>query len=138
MRAHGRVRVKCMVSVREWVKCRVSVTVRVTFWVSVRSQEAPGTDTTAEPLSPQRAEWGTLGRVLVRSSLWVSRPDEYMGHPLGRPQESSCADAVVLWKRHGDVTRSIPSISAPILEPVCVVLSDFGIGTPWEERLSWV
>ena len=70
MRAHGRVRVKCMVSVREWVKCRVSVTVRVMFWVSVRSQEAPGTDTTAEPLSPQRAEWGTLGRVLVRSSLW--------------------------------------------------------------------
>ena len=56
MRAHGRVRIKCMVSVREWVKCRVSVTIRVMFRVSVRSQEAPGTDTTAEPSSPQRAE----------------------------------------------------------------------------------
>ena len=64
MRARGRVRVKCMVSVREWVKCRVSVTVRVMFRVSVRSQESPGTDPTAEPLSPQRAEWGTQGRVL--------------------------------------------------------------------------
>ena len=74
--------------------------------------------------------------MLVRISLWVSRPDECMSHPSGRPQESSFADAVALWKRLGDVTRSIPSISAPILEPVCVVLSDFGIGTPWEERLS--
>ena len=74
--------------------------------------------------------------MLVRISLWVSRPDERMGHPSGRPQESSCADGVTLWKRHGDVTGSIPSISAPSLKPVCVVLSDFGIGTPWEERLS--
>ena len=56
MRAHGRVRVMCMVSVIEWVKCRMSVTVRVMFRVSVRSQESPGTDPTAEPLSPQRAE----------------------------------------------------------------------------------
>ena len=61
MRAHGRVRVKCMVSVREWVKCRVSVTIRVMFRVSFRSQEAPGTDTTAEPLSPQGLSGGHKG-----------------------------------------------------------------------------
>ena len=61
MRARGRVRVKCMVSVREWVKCRVSVMVRIRFRVSVRFQEAPGTDPTAEPCLPIGLSGGHKG-----------------------------------------------------------------------------
>ena len=61
MRAHGKVRVKCMVSVREWVKCRVSVMVRIRFRVSVRFQEAPGTDPTAEPCLPSGLGGGHKG-----------------------------------------------------------------------------
>ena len=42
-----------------WCRCseiyRVRFRVRVMFRVRVRSQEAPGTDTTAEKLSPRRA-----------------------------------------------------------------------------------
>ena len=30
------------------------------------------------------------------------------------------------------------SISAPILEPMYVLLSDFGIGSPWERALARV
>ena len=72
----------------------------------------------------------------VRISLWVPKLDTRMGHPSGRPQDSSRAAAVMLCKCHGDVPGSTPIISAPILEPVCVLLSDFGIGSPWGDSLS--
>ena len=72
------------------------VLVRVRVGVRVRSQEAQGTDRTAEALSPRRFEWSTQGRVPVRINLWVPRPDKCMAHPSGRPQESSRAAAVVL------------------------------------------
>ena len=66
--------------------------------IRVRFQDVPGTETIAEQLSPQRAEGSTQGRVLVRISLLVPRPDNCMGHPSFRPQESSCAAAAALWK----------------------------------------
>ena len=104
--------------------------------VRVRSQEAPGPDPTAERWFPRRDEWGTQGRPLGRMSLCVPRPEIYMGHPLARPQEYSRAGAVALCKCHGDVTASRPSISAPMFKPVCVLLSDFGIGSPSGESIS--
>ena len=63
------VRVKCTVRVRDWVRFWLAVLVGVR--VTVRSQEAPGTEPTAVWLSTQRAELRAQGRVLVRISLWV-------------------------------------------------------------------
>ena len=71
---------------------------RVIVRVRVRSQEAPAAEPRAVQLSPQRAEWITQGRLPVWISLWVLRPDKYMGHPSGRPQESSRAALVALCK----------------------------------------
>ena len=92
------VRVRCRVRVMVRVRCRVRVMVRVMFRVWVRSQKAPGTEPTAEQLSPCRAEWTTLGRLPVRISLCLPRPDKYMGHTSGQPLESSCEAAVALCK----------------------------------------
>ena len=88
------VRVKCMVRVRDWVRFWLVVLVRVR--VTVRSQEAPGTELTAVWLSTQRAELRAQVRVLVRISLWVPMPDISMGHWLGRRQDSSdCCSRVL-------------------------------------------
>ena len=59
--------------------------------VRVSSQEAPGTEPTRVQLSPRGAELRAQGRVPVRVSLWVPRPDKCMGHWSGRLQESSQA-----------------------------------------------
>ena len=62
-----------------------------------------------------------MGGVPVRISLWVPRPDNSMGRSSGRPQKYSLVDILVLWKSHGDVSGSMPSVSAPIFDPVCVL-----------------
>ena len=67
------------------VRCRVRVIVRFTVTVRFRSQEALGTETTTVLLSPRRAEWSTQGKVSVRISLWVPRPDKFMGQMYGSP-----------------------------------------------------
>ena len=51
LRAHARVRFKCMVGIRDRVRCRMRFMVRVTVRVIGWSHEAPGTDPTAEQLS---------------------------------------------------------------------------------------
>ena len=77
--------------------------------------------------------------MLVTFSVWIPRLDKCMGYPSsGRPPDSSRAVSVTFCKCNGDVPRFMPSISAPILEPVCVLVSDFGIGSPWAESLSYV
>ena len=43
---------------------------------------------------------------------------------------------VMVWKQHGDDIYSMPSISTPVFEPLCVLLSDFGLGSPWERHLD--
>ena len=53
-----------------WLRVLVRVKVRVS--VSVRSQEAPGIESTAVYLFPRRSELRAQGRVLVRSSLLYS------------------------------------------------------------------
>ena len=98
MRAHATVRVKCWVRVTDRVRFRVRVMFKVMFRVRVRCQESPDTDPTAEQLSPRRSEWSTQGKVQVRISFWVPRPDKYMGHPSVRPKNSSSAAAIALWK----------------------------------------
>ena len=103
--------------------------------VKVRSQKTTGPDPTAEQWSPQRAEWSTHGRMLVRISLWVSRPDKCMIHPSFRLQESSRAAAVALCQWHVDFPGSMLSISAPILEPMYMLLSHFEIGSSLGESL---
>ena len=95
--------------------------VRVKVRVRLRTQDAPGTETPTVHLSPRRAEWSTQGRVPVRIILWVPRPDYSMGHYSGRPQKYSLVDTLALWKSHGDVSGSMPSVSAPFFEPVCVL-----------------
>ena len=82
----------------DWVRCRVKVMVGVMIRVRVRSQETLGTEPTTVVLSQQRGEWCPQGRVSIRTSLWVPRPDKCKGHPLGRPQDSSHAAAVALLK----------------------------------------
>ena len=86
MRAHSWFWVCFRVSVIDRVRCRVRV--RVRFSVRVMSQEAPGTELTAEKLSPRRFQWSTQGRVPVRISLRVPWPVKCMGHPSGGAQES--------------------------------------------------
>ena len=71
---------------------------RETVRVRVRSQEAARTEPTAEQMSPRKTQWSTQGRVSVRSSLGLPSPDECGGHRSGRPQASSHAGAVSLWK----------------------------------------
>ena len=95
--------------------------VRVKVRVRLRTQNAPATETPTVDLSPRRAEWSTQGRVPVRISLWVPIPDNCMGRSSGRPQKYSLVDTLVLWKSHGDISGSMPSVSAPIFEPVCVL-----------------
>ena len=80
------------------VRCRVKVMVRVMIRVTVRFQEPLGTEPTTVVLSPRMGEWCPQGRVSVRTSLWVPRPDKCKGHPSGRPQDSSRAAAVALLK----------------------------------------
>ena len=46
--------------------------------------------------------------------------------------QGSCSRA---WKPHAELPASMPSESAPLLDPRRVVVSDVGIGTPWGERL---
>ena len=52
MRAHSWLWVCFRVSVIDRVRCRVNFRVRVRVRVRVMSQEAPGTEPTAEELSP--------------------------------------------------------------------------------------
>ena len=134
MRARERVWAKCRVRVRDRVRCRLRIRVRVMG--RVRSQEAPGTDPTAEMLDPRRAEWRAPWRVPVGISFWVTRPDNSMRCSSRSPQKSSVVAAVRLGRRHGDVPFSRQSISAPVLEPFCVLFSDVGIGSLWGESLS--
>ena len=63
-------------------------------------------------------------------------PHNSMVHWSGRPQEFSQAAADAPWKQHGDVPGSMLSNPAPLHDPRRVVLSDFGIGSPWGEYLK--
>ena len=90
--------VKCRVRNQDRVTFRFRILVRVRFSVSVRSQEAPGTEPTAVQLSPLRAELRAQGRMLVRISLWDTRPDNSLGHWSHRPQAFSWAAAAGPWK----------------------------------------
>ena len=145
MRAHVQLWVWCRLNEIDRIRCRVIL------WLGLLLGLGP---TRLQALAPNRAgvnlkaECSTHGRVPISLSIWVPRPTRCMGHPLGRPQESSRAAAVTLWKRHGDVPGSMLSFPALLLEPRCVVLTDFGIcaaeasttdfgiGSPWGESLS--
>ena len=116
------------------VRCTFRVMDRVRFRVS--SYEAAGKGSTAEQLSPQGPQSSPPRRVPEEISIWGARPHKCNGSPAGKPPESSRAAAVALWKWHGDVPASMPSISAPIRDPMCVLLSHLGIGYPWGKRRS--
>ena len=49
-------RVKWRVRVQDRIRFQLRVLVRITFRVRIRSQEAPGTESTAVQLSPRWAE----------------------------------------------------------------------------------
>ena len=83
-----------------------------------------------------RAQLRAQGRVPVRISLWLPRPHKSMGPWSGRPQESTQAAAAGPGKRHAELPGSMPGKPALLLDPRCMVLSDFGIGSPWGESLS--
>ena len=135
VRAHAQLWVWCRLNDIDRVWCTVTFMVRVTVRFRCRSHETPDTDP-KQQVSTWRAECSTQGRVPVSLRIWVPRPNKCMGHRLGRPQDSRCAAAVVLWKWHGEVPSSMSTISGPILEPVCELLSDIGIGSQWVQSLS--
>ena len=110
---------------------RLRVRVMFRFTVSVKVQVSEGSDSTAKQLSSWRPECSTEGRVFIRINLWVPKPDKHKAHPLGRPQDSSRAAAVVLCIGHGDVPHFMPSIYAPILDLMYVLMSDFVNQSPW-------
>ena len=104
--------------------------------VRVRSQEVPGAEPTAGQWSPRRAELRAQGTVLVSIPLWLSSP-RMLFLPWSRsPPESSRAAAAGPGKRHGELPGSVPSQPAPLQDPMRVVWSDVGIGSPWGESLS--
>ena len=86
--------------------------VRVT--VRFRSHETPDTDPKQSRCQPEelsvvhkgrcpsappgRAQCTPHGPLPDSRRIWVPRPNKCMGHPLGRPQDSSPAAAVTLWK----------------------------------------
>ena len=72
----------------------------------------------------------------VRSSLWLPKPNNSMGSWSGRTQESSLAATAVPGKQHSELPCSMPSDLTPLLEPWRVMLSAFGIGSPWGENLN--
>ena len=53
-----------------------------------------------------------------------------------RPQELSQAATARSWKRHDDIPGSMLSDAASLLDPRGVVVSDFGIVSPWGKRPS--
>ena len=117
---------------------RGRVPVRVRFRVTDRSQEAPGAEPTAAQWSLRKADLRALGRVPVSISLWLPKPHNSKGPWSGRTQESTRAAAAKLGKRHGELPGSMPSDPAPLNNPRSVVLSDFGIGSPWERAVAMV
>ena len=74
-------------------------------------------------------------RVSVRISLWFPGTQIY-GPIFGQASGPSQAAEAGPWKEHGEVPGSMPSDPAPLRDPRHVVLSDFGIGSPWGENLS--
>ena len=104
--------------------------------VRVRSQGVPGAKPTAGLWSPPRGELKAQGTLSVRIPLWLPRPQMLFLPWSRRPPESFRAAAAGPGKRHGELPASMPSQSAPLQDPRRVVLSDFGIGSPWGKSLS--
>ena len=138
------------------VKCSIMFRRRVRFWLRVlvrdrvRSQEVPGTESTAVQLCtavqlsaqqcriPRRAELRAHGIMPVIFSISVPIPNNCMGHWSCRPQQSFQEAAAGPEKRHAEVPGSIRSDPALLLYPSCVVFSDFGFGCPWVRALARV
>lgn len=91
MRADAQVRVRCWVSIRIGVSCRLRSTERVMVRVRGRSQEAPDAETKTQQWSPWRVMWRTHDRGPVRHSLWVPGPTLDVGHSSFGPQQSPWA-----------------------------------------------
>ena len=121
-----------------WVKCSIRFRLRVLVRGRVRSQEAPGSESTAVQLSPRRAELRAHGRMPIIFSISVPFPDNCMGHWLCRPQQSFQKAVARPEKRHAEVPGSIWNDPSLLLDPRCVVLSDFGFGCPWVRALARV
>ena len=67
--AHAQLWACCRVSVIDRVRSRLRARVRITVRVRVCPGRLQALTPTSEQLSPQRAEWSTQGRTLVRISL---------------------------------------------------------------------
>ena len=59
-----------------------------------------------------------------------------MDHSLVESQRPPSATTSGLWILHGDITHSMQSNRAPLLDPMCVASSDLSTGSPSGESLS--
>ena len=135
VRAHTTVWLKSTVRVRGRHRFRWRDPVRGRVRVRVRSQEAPVAEITAVQWFPRRAEFSTQGWVQFSMSLCLPRPHNSMHPWSGRPQEFSRATAACPGKQHGELSGSMPSDPAPLLDSRHVVLSEFGWST-WGDILA--
>ena len=122
-------------TLRPEVRAHTTVWLKSTVRVRVRSQEAPGAEITAVQWFPRRAEFSTQGWVQFSMSLCLPRPHNSMHPWSGRPQEFSRATAACPGKQHGELSGSMPSDPAPLLDSRHVVLSEFGWST-WGDILA--
>ena len=133
--AHAQLWACCRVSVIDRVRSRLRARVKITVRVRVCPRRL-------QALTPHQSNCLPEGLSGVHKggcrsgSVFDTRPDKCMGHPSGKPQESSWAAAARPLKGHGDVPGFLPSDSVPLHAPRHVVFSGFCIGSPWGETLA--
>ena len=117
------------------VKIRLRFPVRGRVWI--RTQEAPGTEHTAEKWSPEWAKLRAQGRGPGKFSLWLpGHANLWATGPVGhrnslRQLQSALQNDIVRFQApcRGTLSR--------FLNPRHVVLPDLGIGSTRGERLSY-
>ncbi|EFC86890.1 hypothetical protein NEIMUCOT_06695, partial [Neisseria mucosa ATCC 25996] len=96
----------------------------------VRSQEVPGSETTAGQWSPRGAELRAQGTVPVRIPLLAATATHVVPPAVEEASAILSGAAAGPGKRHGELPGALPSQPAPLLDPRRVMLSDVGIGSP--------
>ena len=103
---------------------------RVTVKVTVRSQEAPSTETLQGSGLPRGLSIGLIGAV-CSGLIFVIQGQLCVPSSVG-PHHCPCAASCGHWKCHDDVP------SCTTLGPLFVVFSEIGIGSPFRDILNWV
>ena len=103
--------------------------------VKVKSQEAPAPKHQQGSGLPKGLRGVHNGGAGQDQSL-DAKATHVDGTLVGRPQEYSRADATRPGKQHGELPGSMQNEPPPLVDPRCMMLLDFVIGSQWGESLS--